>query len=75
MESVSRWYGTYMQSRGLTVIPIILFGQLDIYWHCFNGVEQGSVVAVSALGVRRQKDFFTKGHNKMLRRINPQTIV
>lgn len=64
-----------MQSRGLTVIPTISWGQADSYWYCFDGVEQGSVVAVSTLGLKGQKDFFMQGYNEMLRRINPQAII
>lgn len=56
----SRWCGAYLQSKGITVIPAISWALPQSYWYCFDGIEKGSVIAVSTLGVKREKDFFCK---------------
>lgn len=71
----SRWCGAYMQSKGLTVIPTVYWGKPQTYWYCFDGIEQESVVAVSTVGVRKEKDFFLQGYTEMLRRLKPKAII
>lgn len=71
----SRWCGAYLQAKGLNVIPTVSWGLHNSYWFCFDGIEEGSAVAVSTLGVRKEKDFFLQGYNEMLRRIKPKTII
>ena len=71
----SRWCGAYFQSKGFNVIPTISWGLPKSYLYCFDGVEEGSIVAVSTLGVKREKDFFMQGYNEMLRRIKPEVII
>ena len=71
----SRWCGAYLQANGITVIPTVSWGLPSSYIYCFDGIEKGSVVAVSTLGVKREKDFFLQGYNEMLRRINPRAII
>ena len=71
----SRWCGAYLQSKGFTVIPTVYWGQPQSYWYCFDGIEKNSVVALSTLGVKKEKDFFLQGYNEMLRRIEPKAII
>lgn len=71
----SRWCGAYLQSKGLKVIPTVSWGKPESYWYCFDGIEKGSVVAVSTLGVKKEKDFFLMGYNEMLRRIEPKIVI
>ncbi|MGI5897408.1 MAG: DUF4417 domain-containing protein [Oscillospiraceae bacterium] len=71
----SRWCGAYLQSKGLTVIPTVYWGKPQSYWYCFDGIEKGSIVALSTLGVKKEKDFFLQGYNEMLRRIEPKAII
>lgn len=71
----SRWCGAYLQSNGVKVIPTLAWGGPETFWFCFDGVEKKSVVAVSTLGVRSEKDLFMQGYNEMLRRINPEKII
>ena len=54
----SRWCGAYLQSNGVKVIPTLAWGGPETFWFCFDGVEKKSVVAVSTLGVRHEKDLF-----------------
>ena len=71
----SRWCGAYLQQNGIKVIPTIAWGGPETFWFCFDGIETKSVVAVSTLGVRNEKDLFTQGYNEMLRRIKPTKII
>lgn len=71
----SRWCGAYFQSKGIKVIPTVSWGLPQSYWYCFDGIEKGSIVAVSTIGVRKEKDFFMQGFNEMLKRIHPSTII
>ena len=71
----SRWCGAYFQYKGFQVIPTVSWGLPQSYWYCFDGIEKGSVVAVSTLGVRNEKDFFMQGYNEMIRRIEPEAVI
>lgn len=71
----SRWCGAYIQSKGFKVIPTISWGLPQSYWYCFDGIEKGSVVAVSTLGIRKEKDFFMQGYNEMMKRIKPKAVI
>lgn len=42
---------------------------------CFDGIEKGSIVAVSTIGVKKQKSHFMLGYNEMLSRIKPSKII
>ena len=71
----SRWCGAYLQSNGVKVIPTLAWGGPDTFWFCFDGIPKNSVVAVSTVGVRTEKDLFMQGYNEMLRRIKPSKII
>lgn len=71
----SRWCGAYLQANGITVIPTVSWGLPNSYIYCFDGIEKGSVVAVSTLGVKKEKEFFMQGYNEMLRRIDPRAVI
>ncbi len=77
----NRWCGAYLASKGIKVIPTINWGNEDTFDFCFEGVPKGSIVAVSTYMVQEhnnhadQKDFFLKGYNEMLRRIQPAKII
>ena len=44
-----KWYNSYSNR---------FMGLPNSYIYCFDGIEKGSVVAVSTLGVKREKEFF-----------------
>lgn len=77
----NRWCGAYLASKRISIIPTISWGEKDTFDFCFEGVETGSIVAVSTYMVSEhnnhsdQKEFFMAGYNEMLRRINPQAII
>lgn len=77
----NRWCGAYWASKGIRVIPTVNWGDESTFDFCFDGIEKGSVVAVSTYmasehGNRKdQKEWFLAGYNEMLRRIEPEKII
>lgn len=77
----NRWCGAYLASKGIKVISTVNWGNEDTFDFCFDGIPKGSIVAVSTYMVREhnnhsdQKEFFMKGYNEMLRRIEPSKII
>lgn len=77
----NRWCGAYYASKGVRVIPTVSWGLDNTFDFCFDGIEKGSAVAVSTYMVsehgnhKDQKEFFLKGYNEMLNRIEPETIL
>lgn len=71
----NRWSGAYMQSLGLKVIPTISWSDERSFSFCFEGVEKGSIVAVSTHGNRKVKEEFLAGYQKMLEIIEPSAII
>ena len=71
----SRWCGAYLQSKGIKVIPTVVWGEPNTFWFCFDGIAHGSVVAVSTLGVRKEKALFMQGYNELIRKIKPKAVI
>ncbi len=71
----SHWCGAYWQSKGLTVIPNVSWGDATTFDFCFDGIEEGSIVAVGMIGCKRNKTAFMRGYNEMLKRIKPSSII
>ena len=77
----NRWCGAYWASKGIRVVPSVNWGDESTYDFCFDGIEKGSVVAVSTYMAsehdhrKDQKEWFLAGYNEMLRRIEPEKII
>lgn len=77
----NRWCGAYLASKDIKVIPTVNWGDENTFEFCFDGIPKGSIVSVSTYMVREhnnhadQKDFFMKGYEEMLRRIEPSKII
>lgn len=77
----NRWCGAYWASKGIRVIPTVNWGDKSTFDFCFEGIEKGSVVAVSTYMASEhnnrqdQKEWFMSGYNEMLRRIEPEKII
>ena len=71
----SRWCGAYWQSQGITVIPNVSWGDSSTFDFCFDGIEEGSIVAVGTIGCKRSKLAFMRGYNEMLKRVKPSVII
>ncbi len=71
----SRWCGAFWQSLGLNVVPTISWSDSSSFDFCFDGIEKGSIVAVSTHGNKKAKEAFMLGYNKMLEKIEPTAII
>lgn len=74
----SRFLGNYWQRQGIRVIPTISWAEPDTFQFCFDGIPEGSIVAVSTIGVKREDEAFKvwkDGMDEMIRRIKPSTII
>ena len=65
-----RWIEWY-RNKGIKVIPTVSWGEPNTFWFCFDGIPKGSVVAVSTIGVRKEKSLFMQGYEEMMRKIKP----
>lgn len=77
IESVfkNRWCGAYWQSKGLRVIPTVAWGDERTFDFCFDGIEEGSIVAVSTYYRENCEHDFMPGYNAMLKKIKPSVII
>ena len=74
----SRQIGAYYQSQGIKVIPTISWAEPETYEFCFQGVPKGSIVSISTVGVKRDKDavrVWEDGTKEMIKRIEPSAIL
>lgn len=77
IESVAknRWCGAWWQERGMTVLPTVSWSTSPSYDFCFDGIEEGSCVAVSTIGCRRNRTGFMRGYDAMLERLQPEAVI
>ncbi len=77
IESVfkNRWCGAFWQSKGLKVIPTVSWGDERSFDFCFDGVEEGSIVAVCTYYRENCEEEFMLGYNEMLKRIKPSMVL
>ena len=77
IESIfkNRWCGAYWQSKGLNVIPTVSWGDEKSFDFCFDGIEEGSIVAVCTYYRENCEEEFMLGYNEMLKRIKPSLVI
>ena len=71
----NRWCGAFWQKMGKIVIPTICSAGEESYDFCFDGIEEGSVVAISTYRREQYKREILKSYNKMLEVIKPSAII
>lgn len=74
----SRQIGAYYQACGMRVIPTISWAEPETYCFAFDGIPQGSTVAVSTVGCRMNKnatDAWRDGMDAMIKAIEPKHIL
>lgn len=74
----SRLIGQLCQDAGMNVIPTLSWAEKETYQFCFDGLETGGTVAVSTVGVMRDKSaqaIFCDGMKEALQRLQPKTVV
>lgn len=74
----NRALARFYQKQGIKVIPAIGWSDYESFDWCFDGIPQGSAVAVSSNGCLQNsisKQTFIKGFNKMMEILNPCQII
>ena len=74
----SRLMGAYYQSYGIPVIPTLSWAEKETFDFCFKGIPKGSIVSISTLGVKKDKDAmktWLDGVKEMLKTVNPKTLL
>lgn len=74
----SRQIGKFYQDNGIKVIPTISWAEKETFNFCFEGIPKNSVVSISTIGVKQNKESFQiwkDGVNELIDRIAPQTIL
>ena len=74
----SRLIGQMMQDYGCTVIPTVSWAGADSYDFAFDGLPTGGTIAVSTIGVKRNKDAFdiwVSGMNECMKAVKPHNVI
>ena len=74
----SRQVGAYYQSKGITVIPTVSWAEKESFEFCFQGIPKGSIVSISTVGVKHDKEalkIWRDGTEAMIDRIEPSAIL
>lgn len=74
----SRQIGAFYQRQGINVIPTISWAEKETFDFCFEGIPEDSIVSVSTIGVKQDKEalnVWTEGMDEMIKRIKPSTIL
>jgi hypothetical protein len=73
----SMWLGAYMQSQNVIVIPTVCWSTQETFDFCFDGIQEGGVVAIGSHGIHQVENIigFSEGVNELIKRIRPSTIL
>ena len=74
----SRLIGQLMQDAGINVIPTLQWAEKETFEFCFDGIEPGGTVAVSTVGVMKDKEarkIWKAGMDEAIKWIQPKTVV
>jgi hypothetical protein len=74
----SRQIGNYYQKQGIKVIPTISWAEKETFDFCFKGIPKRSIVSVSTIGVKKNKDalkIWQEGMDAMIAEIEPSNIL
>lgn len=70
-----QWCGSFWQYMGASVIPTVTWSDELSFSFCFDGIQQGSLVALTVVGLRRYPKTFTAGFDKMIELVQPRGII
>lgn len=74
----SRQIGQYYQNQGIKVIPTLSWAEPETFEFCFEGIPQGSIISISTIGVKKNKEalkIWKDGVDELIKRIKPSTIL
>lgn len=72
------WCAAFWQQNGVNVIPVISWSDYRSFDWCFDGEPAESVVAVSTVGVERNRasmELFVQGWTETLERLKPSRVI
>jgi hypothetical protein len=77
IESIahSRWCGAWWQSKGMNVVATISWDKYPSFDYCFDGVEDGSVVAIATYACKMERAGFLRGYDAMFEKIRPEAVI
>lgn len=74
----SRQIGKFYQDNGIKVIPTVSWAEKETFNFCFEGIPKHSIVSISTIGVKQNKQSFEiwkDGVTELIERIVPQVIL
>lgn len=74
----SRQIGQYYQNQGIKVIPTLSWAEPETFKFCFEGIPQNSIVSISTIGVKKNKEalkIWKQGVDELIKQIKPSTIL
>jgi hypothetical protein len=71
----NRWCGRFWQENGIKVIPTVTWSSENTLDFCFDGVPQGSTIAVSTMGDGAGSPLLFGGWDLMIDKLQPKTIL
>jgi hypothetical protein len=74
----SRWLGAYWQRGGLQIIPTVSWATPESYDYCFLGLPKHSVLAVSTVGVLKDREarrLWVLGFDEMCIQLEPMQVI
>lgn len=74
----SRQIGQYYQQQGIKVIPTLSWAEKETFDFCFEGIPEGSIVSISTIGVKQNKEalkIWEAGVDELIKRIKPSAIL
>lgn len=83
-DAMQRWnryrsqaLGAYWQAQGLCVVPTLSWAQPESYSFCFDGIPKRSIVTVSTVGIKKNKDalaIWADGMKRALKDLQPREV-
>ena len=74
----NRWCGRYWQNAGIKVIPTVTWSGKDSFNFAFDGIQEGSIVAISSVSLGKQEKYlklFYKGYELLQELIKPSQVL
>lgn len=74
----NRWMGRFWQEQGIKVIPTVTFNtDKESLKYCLDGIEEGSIIAVSTMGEGRWGEYrsLTDNWNYLLTTLKPSKVL
>ncbi|MUG92745.1 DUF4417 domain-containing protein [Scytonema sp. UIC 10036] len=74
----NRWVNSFWNYQGIKTIPCVSWADAESFSYCFEGIPQGSAIAISSMGIIKRSEsesIFFNGVLKMLEVLEPKTVL